>query len=118
MDSLQPEVFAALTLTGYAVAYFYPTEGMALPCISFYEANNHEYRQAGGNEYQTEVEYVVDIWAATPEATFTMAAAVDTRLAALRLKRQFAGDLFEPDTGIHHKSMRYRATIIGNTIYQ
>jgi hypothetical protein len=118
MTTAQAEVYAALQATGYSVSYFYPTDEMALPCVSWYEANNREFAQADGDEYQTEVEYIVDIWATTPETTATMGAAVDTQMATLRMKRTFAYDLFEPDTGIHHKTMRYRATIIGNYIMQ
>lgn len=111
MDTLQTEVYTALQGTGYTVSYFYPQTGFALPTVSFYESSNREAGQADGAEYVTEVEYVVDIWASTPETTMTMALAIDTKLAALRLKRTFSHDLYETDTRIHHKSMRYRALI-------
>lgn len=118
MQTLQPEVYAALQSTGHSISYHYPASGASLPCISFYEINNREASQADGLEYLTEVEYMVDCWAITPEETATMGAEVDAQMSALRLKRVFAYDLFEPDTGIHHKTMRYRALIQGNTIYQ
>lgn len=111
MDSLQPEVYAALSGTGYDVYYFHPQENYSLPCVSFYESLNREYGQAGGNEYITEVEYTIDIWGSTPEATATMALSIDTALAALRLKRTFSYDLYEPEPRVHHKNMRYRALI-------
>jgi hypothetical protein len=111
MDTLQAEVYAALSGTGYNVSYFYPQDGFTLPHITWYESNNREHAQAGGNEFTTEVEYTVDCWAATPEATATMALAVDTALAVLRCKRTFSYDLYENDTRIHHKNMRYRALI-------
>lgn len=111
MDSIQSEVYTALSGTGYTVSYAYPQEPVSFPCVSFYEALNREYGQAGGNEYITEVEYTIDIWATTPEATATMALAIDTALAALRLKRTFSHDLYEADTRTHHKNMRYRALI-------
>ena len=111
MDTLQAEVYTALTGTGYAVHYFYPQDGFTLPCITWRESNNREYGQADGNEFVTEVEYTIDIWATTPEATAAMAADVDTALAALRLKRTFSYDLYEQDTRVHHKNMRYRALI-------
>lgn len=118
MQTLQPEVYAALQATTYSISYQYPASGATLPCISFYEINNRESAQADGAEYLTEVEYMIDCWATTPEETATMGAAVDTQLATLRLKRVFAYDLYEPETAIHHKTMRYRALIQGNTIYQ
>ena len=111
MDSLQAEVYTALSGTGYKVLYMYPQGEMKVPCVTWYESNNREYGQAGGKEFVTEVEYTIDIWAMTPEATATMASAVDTALAALRLKRTFSYDLYEQDTRVHHKNMRYRGLI-------
>ena len=111
MESLQTEVYAALVGTGYTVAYHYPQEPADFPCISYYESNNREYIQAGGVEYATEVEYTIDLWATTPEVNAAIGAAIDTALAALRLKRTFSYDLYETDTRIHHKNMRYRAVI-------
>jgi hypothetical protein len=111
MDSLQPEVYAALVGTGYAVSYSYPQDGFTIPRITWYESDNREHSQAGGVEFLTEVEYTVDIWAATPEETAAMALMVDTALAVLRLKRTFSHDLYENDTRIHHKNMRYHALI-------
>jgi len=111
MDTLQAEVYTALTGTGYAVHYFYPQDGFTLPCITWRESNNREWAQADGNEYLTEVEYTVDCWATTPEATATMGAAVDVKMATLRLKRTFSYDLYEADTRVHHKNMRYRGLI-------
>lgn len=111
MDSLQAEVYTALQGTGYSVSYFFPQTSTPLPRISFYESNNHEYGQAEGREFVTEVEYTIDLWANTPEKTGEMAIAVDAKLAALRLRRTFSFDLYEQDTRIHHKNMRYRGLI-------
>ena len=111
MDSLSPEVYAALVSTGYTVSYAYPQDGVSLPCVSFYEASNREHAQAGGSEFLTEVEYTIDIWSSNPETNATMALAIDVKMAALGMKRTFSYDLYEADTRIHHKTMRYRAII-------
>ena len=111
MDSLSPEVYTALSATGYTVSYAYPQDNVSLPCVSFYEASNREHGQADGNEYVTECEYVIDIWSASPETNATMALLIDTKMAALRLKRTFSHDLYEAETRIHHKTMRYRGLI-------
>ena len=111
MDSLQAEVYAALSNTGYPVSYFYPQDGFVLPQITFYESDNREFGQADGNEYITEVEYTVDLWALSPEITSAMALLVDTAMSVLRLKRTFSYDLYEQDTRVHHKNMRYRGLI-------
>lgn len=111
MDTIQSEVYAALKLTGYQIHYFHPQENSSLPCVSYYESNNREYGQAGGDEYVTEVEYTVDIWSTAPETNATMALAIDVRLAALGMSRTFSYDLYEQDTRVHHKNMRYRGLI-------
>jgi hypothetical protein len=111
MDSLSPEVYAALNSTGYNISYAYPQEGVSLPCVSYYEASNREYSQAGGSEFLTECEYVIDIWSTNPETNATMGETIDVKMAALGLSRQFSHDLYEAESRIHHKSMRYRGVI-------
>ena len=112
MDSLQPEVYTALSRHGLHRALFVPSgRGKCAMRDVVWESNNREYGQADGDEFITEVEYTIDVWAMTPEATATMAVAVDTALSALRLKRTFSHDLYETDTRVHRKNMRYRALI-------
>ena len=118
MQTLIPEVLKKLQATNYSVTYAYPAKGINLPTISFYEISNHEAKMADGQEYASEIEYQIDLWALTPETTMAMALAVDEQLSALRLKRAFATDLYEVETCTHHKTMRYRALLVGDKIYQ
>ena len=111
MDSLSPEVYAALVSTGYQTYNAHPQSDASIPCISYREGENRDYRRAGGAEYITLVEYPIDAWAYTPEDTATMALAIDTKMAGLGLRRTFSHDLYETDTRIHHKTMRYRGLI-------
>lgn len=111
MDSLSPEVYTALSATGYTIHYAYPQGAVTFPCVSFYEASNKEYSQAGGAEFLTECEYAIDIWGYTPETNATMGNAIDVKMAGLGLKRVFSHDLPEAETRIHHKTMRYRGII-------
>lgn len=96
----------ALTCT---VHYFYPPEGHVLPCASYREAENRVHSQADTNEYLTEVAYVIDLWSKSALVNATNAGLVDVAMSAAGFRRTFSYDLFEPDTGIHHKTMRYRA---------
>jgi len=108
---MQTEVHTALNGTGYTTDYQFPQGERTFPSITFYEADNSVDTRADGSEYLTAVSYIVDLWAATPETTAAMALTVDTALAALGLSRTFSTDLYEQDTKIHHKSMRYRGVI-------
>lgn len=111
MDSACSEVYAAMVATGYSASRDYPQGGTTLPHITYSESTNRGYSYVAGQEYLTEVEYKIEAWGATPDITDTMAAAIDTRMVALGFRRTFAIDLYEEDTRVYHKHMRYRGVI-------
>ena len=76
------------------------------PCITYYEQNNSPALVGDGKELTSESAMVIDIWA--KGSTTAIAQAVDSVMAGLNFRREFAGDLQESDTGVYHKSMRYR----------
>ena len=76
------------------------------PCITYYEQNNSPALVGDGKELTTESVMVIDVW--SKGSTTAIAQAVDSVMASLRFVREFAGDLYESDTGVYHKSMRYR----------
>lgn len=76
------------------------------PCITYYEQNNSPGLKGDGRELTTESVMVIDVW--SKGSTTAIAQAVDNVMAGLRFVREFAGDLYENDTGVYHKSMRYR----------
>ena len=101
------------------VHYFYPPVGAALPCVSYYEAENQFHTQTDGDEYLTSLAYVVDIWSKSAMSNGDTADTIDTAMSAAGFQRAFSHDLFEPDTGIHHKTMRYKALCTQDgTLYQ
>lgn len=101
------------------VHYFYPPIGAALPCVSYYEAENQFHSQADGNEYLTSLAYVVDIWSKSAMSNGETALTIDAAMQAAGFRRAFSGDLYEPDTGIHHKTMRFKAlSTQDGTLYQ
>jgi hypothetical protein len=76
------------------------------PCITYYEQNNSPALVGDGRELTTESVMVIDVW--SKGSTTAIAQAVDNIMAGLHFVREFAGDLYETDTGVYHKSMRYR----------
>ena len=76
------------------------------PCITYYEQNNSPALVGDGKELTSESIMVIDVWA--KGSTTAIAQAVDDVMAGLRFVREFAGDLYENDTGVYHKSLRYR----------
>lgn len=106
MNSIGNAVKELLDGTGAAVWYFYPQSWLRLPAISWRESRNRELAQADGREYLTELEYTVDVWDKSPERVRSLAEDVDGALCAMRLRRDYAADLFE--SGMHHRTMRFR----------
>jgi hypothetical protein len=76
------------------------------PCITYYEQNNTPALVGDGKELTSESVMVIDVW--SKGSNTEIAKAVDDVMAGLRFVREFAGDLYETDTGVYHKSMRYR----------
>lgn len=111
METLQPEVHTALQSTGYDISYFHPQKKAVVKCISFYESMNKVREAINNTEFLVDVEYVVDLWALTPEETMEMSGAVNTVLSALGLQRTYSKDLYEQETRIHHRNMRYGGII-------
>lgn len=111
MISLKQYVYETLSqaLDPVEVFYFYPSHKAALPNVSYYEAENRTQGQADTIEYLTELAYVVDVWGRDPDQNTQIALTIDQAMSAAGFRRAFAYDLFEPDTGIYHTTMRYRA---------
>ena len=119
MVSLGKTVRALLESAGVVTWYFYPQSWLRLPAISWRESGNRELAQADGREHLSELEYTVDVWSKSPEEVQTLARTVDEKLASIRLRRDFAQDLFDPATGIYHRSARYRCVADGKgNVYQ
>jgi hypothetical protein len=98
----------AITPNAY---YYYPEDWGRLPAISYYEIDNRPETMADDREYTTGVEYVVDIWAKRIDQMLGLAERVDRELTAIGLIRSFTTELYEPETKIRHKPMRYRGVI-------
>ena len=117
MISLKSTVKGLLEATGAAVWYFYPQSWLKLPAVSWRESQNREIAQADGREHLAELEYTVDVWAKSPAEAHELAERIDAALASMRLKRNYAADLFE--SGMHHRVARYRCVADGlGRIYQ
>lgn len=114
MKNLKPTVVSALksdpTLTsllgGPRIYYQYPADVSEFPRITYYEADNKDYPFADELENATEIIMVVDIW--NKGSTSEIADSVDRVMNSLGFYREFAGDLYEAETRVHHKTMRFR----------
>ena len=113
MKNVKPDLVSALTndptlsnlIAGRVIFMSLPDEP-TFPCITYYEQNNTPALKGDGKELTSESVMVIDVW--SKGSTTTIAKAVDTVMAGLNFVREFAADLYESDTGVYHKSMRYR----------
>jgi len=111
MQNIKSTVLSALqtatalsTLTGF---YFqYPTAFTNLPLLSYFELGNVGNLYADNQEIGSEIIFQVDLWGKTSLSNYALA--VDSAMTTLDFVRIFATDLFEVDTQIFHKSMRFR----------
>lgn len=122
MINIKPDVVTALEndqtlvglLGGPRIYLLNAPDAKEFPRITYYEANNAEYPYADELEAITEVLLVVDIWNKTSSdgtndgSTSAIAQAVDNVMATQGFYREFSTDLYEDDTLVYHKSMRYR----------
>jgi hypothetical protein len=79
------------------------------PRITLFEVDNRDEAFADDESYGSEVSIQVDIW--SKEITTEMAVQVDSTMKTLGFRRTSAADLYEHDTKINHKAMRYRTLI-------
>ena len=114
MQSLKTTVFSALqtatalsTLTGF---YFqYPTSFTSLPCLSYFEVDNIGSLYADDIEIGSEIVYQVDLWSKASLSAYALS--VDTAMTGIGFSRILAQDLYENDTHVFHKAMRYRIDV-------
>lgn len=111
MINLKPQILKKLEeISDVEVSYFYPQKWTNLekkPAISYYEMDNSMSSKADDEEYSSNIAIQVDIWAKTPSKCSKLAIDVNTKMEDLDFERTLALDLFEQETKIYHKTMRF-----------
>lgn len=85
------------------VYFYYPNQFTVLPAISYFDQANTSEDQT---DEWTEIVWQVDVWAKTVADCKTTAAAADTAMRGLGLRRAFSASVPDPN-GYRHQSMRY-----------
>ena len=74
---------------------------------------------ADGGEYLAEVVYTVDLFGASTGEMDQIARRVDAALSAIGLSREYAAELYEAGSRLHHRVLRYRGVTDGaGSVYQ
>ena len=119
MITLTSRVKVLLEGLGAPVYYYHPQSWITKPVISWRESGNREIGQADGREHLAELTYAIDLWAASPAENEALSGALDARMFAARFRRDYLADLYDARTGLHHRSLRYRAVAdAAGNVYQ
>lgn len=79
------------------------------PRITFFEVDNFDSAFADDAPYGSTVVPQIDVW--SKGSTSEIAKEVDKSMKSLGYVRTSAPDLYEQDTKVYHKAMRFRAQI-------
>lgn len=116
MISIKSAVLTALqtstalsTLYGQKFYFHYPTDFINLPVGSYFELDNIGNLYADNQEIGSEIIFQIDLWGKSSLTNYALG--VDSAMTTLDFTRITSQDLYEPDTKIFHKSMRYRLDI-------
>lgn len=114
MQNLKSTVLTALqtatalsTLQGFY--FFHPPDFTTLPVLSYFEVDNIGNLYADDQEIGSEIVFQIDLWGKTSLSNYALA--VNSAMASLDFARITAQDLYEQDTKIYHKAMRFKLDI-------
>lgn len=111
MINLKPQILKKLEeIPDVEIFYFYPQKWSNLskkPAISYYEMDNSMSSKADDEEYSSNIAIQVDIWAKSSSKCSKLAIEVNSKMEELEFERTLALDLFENETKIYHKTMRF-----------
>jgi hypothetical protein len=113
MQSIKSAVLTALqtssalsTLYGQKFYFHFPPDFLNLPVGTYFELGNVGNLFADDQEIGSEIIFQIDLWGKTSLTSYALG--VESAMTSLDFTRIYSIDLFEKDTLIFHKSMRYR----------
>lgn len=111
MEDWQAAVYKALSAISGAEAHFYypqkwPAEDVTV--ITYRQGNQVAVSHADDDDYITETEIIVDEWNRDPAIVHAKAKEVKAALKPLGFERVYSTDIYEQETGLHHRNERYR----------
>jgi hypothetical protein len=113
MINIKPEVLQALEsnqalvslLGGPRIYQQVAPNPDEFPRITFFEMANFDTTFADDQAIESEIHIQIDIW--SKDSTSAIAQEVDRTMKSIGFKREASADLYEDDTKIFHKAMRY-----------
>jgi len=116
MLSIKSAVLTALqtnsamsTLYGQKFYFHFPPDFLNLPVGSYFELGNVGNLYADNQEIGSEIIFQIDLWGKTSLTNYALG--VDSAMTSLDFTRIQSIDLFETESKIFHKSLRYKIDI-------
>jgi len=97
--------------TGQRIFFQYPDEAniSTFPRVTYFEIDNTGSLYADNQEIGSTILFQIDPW--SKSSVTDIAKEIDTIMTGLDFVRVSAPDLYESDTKVHHKAMRYARDI-------
>lgn len=116
MINLKPTILEALkdnpTLTtllaGPKIYFQIAPQGVNAPYVTFYELTNFDSHYADDTAIASEIHIQISIF--SPASTTQITEQVDNTMKSIGFTRTSATDLYEGDTKLYHKALRFSVT--------
>jgi hypothetical protein len=113
--NLKPLIVSALEsnqalislLGGPRIYFMMAPDAEEFPRITYFELNNTDEDYADDDPISSRVSFQISIWTKDPAQISPLAQEVDRTMTEVGFYRTFTTDLFEADTLVYHKPMRY-----------
>ncbi|WP_433581591.1 tail completion protein gp17 [Paenibacillus amylolyticus] len=109
-----PELIALLGRDSKGNTKVYPlvAPDISLPKVTFFELTNFDNQFAGDKALSSAIHFQVDVW--HNSNTSKISSAVNRVMESLGFVRSGVNALYEDDTKIYHKVLRYKKTQLGS----
>jgi hypothetical protein len=116
MINIKPAILQALEantalvslLGGKRIYQMYDPNSTEFPRITFFEYNNVDSNYADDSAFASDINIQIDVW--SKASTSAIALEVNRTMESLDFVRTYSIDLYESDTKIFHKTMRFKTT--------
>lgn len=114
----QTTVLSALSeIEGVETFFIYPDAEPSGTYITFSELGNSASSIADNLEYATEIIVKLDIWDMNPLKIAKITLPVILVMRGLGFEREYCLDLYEKESKLHHKTMRFKGVLYNERNY-
>lgn len=105
----------ALLGSASKIQFYYPNDFNLLPIVTYQELNQSDNDYFDNAPFSVESTIQIDIWVAGT-GLVPIIQSVDNVMHSLFFNIDFSSDLYEPDTKIQHRVMRYRRSFTADDL--